>query len=315
MITLSSKELKPILLSICDDNIDYTKRLTTFNFLTKCIENEENFKTIHRLIAEHNPYSESVDAIDLSGTGGSGLNLLNISTASSFVLASMGIPVVKNGGSSITSTSGSSDVLKELGIVPNKSLTHAKWSLYKNNLCFISLSDYNPIIRSLSPFRKSLKKKTKFNTMCPLLNPLKPKRHLMGVTSPEEISLVSSVNDRFKPFMSNYMGINVDEAIPGSKTTIRECPYEFRRNYTTSLESIKGGTPLYNACRIMDLLNGKKDDFYHCVMLTSAIASVSYNYVILFESDIEEHYKSAEEAIDSGKALKLYNTIKEESYV
>ncbi len=122
---------------------------------------------------------------DSCGTGGSGMNTVNISTMVAFVLAELGLPMVKHGNRSISSKCGSADVLESLGVKIDMSPNQAKQCLDETLFCFLFAPKFHPGVGNVMPVRNALKTRTIFNLLGPLSNPAKPEFQLMGVYSPE----------------------------------------------------------------------------------------------------------------------------------
>lgn len=129
--------------------------------------------------------STQYQTADSCGTGGSGMNTVNISTMVAFVLAEIGLPMVKHGNRSISSKCGSADVLEQLGVSIDMNEVDAKNCLDNTNFCFLFAPYYHPGVGNVMPIRKQLKTRTIFNLLGPLINPASPEFQLMGVYSPE----------------------------------------------------------------------------------------------------------------------------------
>lgn len=120
------------------------------------------------------------DAIDLCGTGGDSKNTFNISTTTSFVLASMGHKVIKHGNYGVSSLCGSSNVLEELGFVFTNDIRKLNKQLQETNICFLHAPLFHPTLMKVGPLRKSLGIRTFFNSLGPLVNPVQPKHQVTG---------------------------------------------------------------------------------------------------------------------------------------
>lgn len=129
----------------------------------------------------HNPFD---DALDACGTGGDGANTINVSTTAALVAASMGLKMVKHGNRSVSSKSGSSDLLAALGININMPVAIAEKSLQQTNFAFLFAPTFHAGVKHAMPVRTQLKTRTIFNILGPLANPAKPKQQLLGVYSP-----------------------------------------------------------------------------------------------------------------------------------
>src|SRR5690554_2671894 len=122
--------------------------------------------------------------VDSCGTGGDGSNTMNISTTAALVAASMGLAVAKHGNRSVSSRSGSADVLESLQLSVTQPPTIAAQQLTQFNFCFLFAPHYHPGIRYAMPSRQTLKTRTLFNLLGPLVNPARPDAQVLGVYDP-----------------------------------------------------------------------------------------------------------------------------------
>ena len=123
------------------------------------------------------------DCVDTCGTGGDGMNTLNISTASALLLASMGTKVAKHGNRSASSRVGSADVLEALGVNLNANSEQVKAALQEVGITFLFAPGWHPALKVVAPLRRTLKVRTVFNLLGPLVNPLRPTGQVIGVFS------------------------------------------------------------------------------------------------------------------------------------
>jgi anthranilate phosphoribosyltransferase len=124
---------------------------------------------------------QEYDTIDLCGTGGDGKNTFNISTLASFVTAGAGVMVTKHGNYGVSSISGSSNVMEQLGIRFSKDQDFLKRCLEEANICVLHAPLFHPAMKEVGPLRKELGIKTFFNMLGPMVNPAFPKNQLVGV--------------------------------------------------------------------------------------------------------------------------------------
>src|SRR5207249_754789 len=141
---------------------------------------------------------EEVDGpiVDVCGTGGDGIDLFNVSTAITFVLAAGGATVVKHGNRGVTSRSGSADVLEALGVAIDLEPDDLRECIKRLGCGFVFARTYHPAFRALAEMRLRLarrQQRTIFNLLGPLLNPARPKRQLIGVFSPHLTMLFADV--------------------------------------------------------------------------------------------------------------------------
>ncbi len=136
-------------------------------------------------------YDHSLTPVDTCGTGGDGMNTINISTMVALVAAECGISIVKHGNRSVSSKSGSSDLLQRLGIKLDCSPEVARQCLEKENFCFLFAPFYHSGVKHVMPVRQTLKTRTLFNLIGPLANPASPKIQLMGIYDPALLKTVA----------------------------------------------------------------------------------------------------------------------------
>jgi anthranilate phosphoribosyltransferase len=122
---------------------------------------------------------------DTCGTGGDGMQTVNISTAVALVAAEMGIPIVKHGNRSVSSQCGSADVLEKVGVHLEAAPDVARRCLDETNICFLFAPHYHAGVRHAMPVRRTLATRTIFNLLGPLVNPAAPQFQVMGVYDPE----------------------------------------------------------------------------------------------------------------------------------
>lgn len=128
---------------------------------------------------------------DIVGTGGDGLNTINVSTTSALVAAACGLKVAKHGNRSVSSKSGSSDLLDKMGIKLDMSPAQARRCLDELGVCFLFAPQYHAGVRHAMPVRQALKTRTLFNVLGPLINPARPSFQLMGVYAPELVGPIA----------------------------------------------------------------------------------------------------------------------------
>ncbi|QPK79136.1 anthranilate phosphoribosyltransferase [Corynebacterium lizhenjunii] len=131
--------------------------------------------------------------MDTAGTGGDGANTINITTAASLVAAAGGVKMVKHGNRSVSSKSGSADVLEALNIPLDLDPQRALRQFEASNFTFLFAPAYNPAVAHVQPVRKALGVSTLFNTMGPLLSPARPELQIMGIANPAQGQLIAQV--------------------------------------------------------------------------------------------------------------------------
>lgn len=140
---------------------------------------------------QHNPIEYQTPVIDTCGTGGDGASTFNISTAVAFVSAAAGVRVAKHGNRSASSTVGSADVLEALGVNLAAPLEKLKSALDEVGITFLFAQGWHPAMTAVAPLRQTLKVRTIFNLLGPLVNPLRPTGQVIGVSDGTVLSTVA----------------------------------------------------------------------------------------------------------------------------
>lgn len=250
--------------------------------------------------------------MDTCGTGG-GLSTFNISTATALVAASAGIPVAKHGSRSISSLSGSADVLEALGVNINLTPAGAEKLIEEIGIAFIYAPLFHPVMCKVLPPETELGIKTIFYTIIgPLINPAFAPCHLLGVYRPELLDTVSYVAKELgytnAMFVHGLDGLDeisllgptrINQLKNGEITSFEICPEDFGMKRCT-LEDIKTGTPAENAETITGVFRGeitgpRKD----AIVLNAAGALIVGGKA----ADFEEGIRLARSLIESGTAL------------
>jgi anthranilate phosphoribosyltransferase len=248
---------------------------------------------------------------DCVGTGGDGANTINISTTAAIVAASCGLVIAKHGNRSVSSMSGSADLLAALGVNISMSPECASACLSATNLCFLYAPAYHPGFKYAGPVRKAMGIRTLFNILGPLVNPAYPSIMLLGVYKPELINMMAE-SLRLTGVKRGWVvhGSGLDEIALHDKTQVTEIingqlqektitPEDFGlQRY--SLESIKGGTPQENADIIRTILSGKGTSAHNAAVIINCAALL---YLHNKASSLKSAATMAAEVLSSGKAL------------
>lgn len=254
-------------------------------------------------------------AIDVCGTGGDGSHSLNISTATSLVVAACDIPLAKHGNRAASSKSGAADTLEALGLNLDKAATNAATSIAEIGIAFFFAPNHHPALGPLAPLRKQIGRRTIFNLLGPLCNPAGVKRQLIGVASPALVPIYAEAAAQLD--FEKVMIVSGDEGLdelsisgPSSIALIegnkishsRICPEDIGlRRYPA--DAIQGGDAQYNAAALRRLLQGEESAYREAVLLNSAAALIVAGAVERWEDGVEE----AAEALDKGLANALLN--------
>lgn len=220
---------------------------------------------------------------DCVGTGGDGANTINISTTAAILAAACGLKMAKHGNRSVSSMSGSADLLEALGVNLTMSPEVASECLAKANICFLYAPAYHTGFKHAAPVRKAMAIRTLFNILGPLVNPAKPDIMLLGVYIPELITpiaqalMLTGVKQAWV-----VHGSGLDEIALHGKTLVTEInngelikkevtPADFGLDSYT-LEDIKGGTPEENAEFIKAILAGKGQAAHNSAVIINCAA-------------------------------------------
>jgi anthranilate phosphoribosyltransferase len=247
--------------------------------------------------------------VDTCGTGGDGMNTLNISTASALLLASMGTKVAKHGNKAVSSKCGSGDVLEALKIKIDLEPNDIEKEIDNNNFGFMFAPNYHSAMRFVGPVRKKIGKRTIFNMIGPLSNPALVNRQVVGVFDKSLLNIfaegLKNLNIKFAWIVNSEDGL--DEISPYAKTNVMQLkdgeiseitidPKLLNVN-AEKFENLVGDDANYNANKIIEIFKGKDNDFSKAVCLNTA-AGLIVNEKFLEFSDAYNHSR---EFILSGK--------------
>ncbi len=256
--------------------------------------------------------------VDTCGTGGDSSHTINVSTASAIVTSAAGVPVAKHGNYSITSKSGSADVLKELGVSIDLPPEKVEQSIEQVGIGFMLAPVFHPSMKRVGGPRKELGVRTVFNILGPLTNPANAKAQVIGVfdeslciTMANVLNLLGTkrafvVHGSGLDEISNLDQTTVAELNGGKVETYSLTPEDFGIN-RAAMPDIRGGTPQENAADIVTILKGEKGAKRDIVVMNSAAALVVGEKA----SDLKDGLELAQQTIDNGNALdKLKDFVK-----
>ena len=250
------------------------------------------------------------DLVDTAGTGGDGAGTFNISTAAALVAAAAGAAVAKHGNRAVSSSSGSADVLEALGFELELPAERIERSIDELGFGFLFAPSHHPAMRHAAPVRKELAARTVFNVLGPLTNPAGARAQVVGVYAPELVETIATVLARLgsrRAFVVHGTG-GIDELSPagpnlvcevsGGKVRRREIdPREFGVPRCRPAD-LRGGSPAANADTIRDIFAGAKGAKREAVLLNAGGAIAAGGHA----RDLEDGYRLAAEALDSGAA-------------
>lgn len=250
--------------------------------------------------------------LDTCGTGGTGLNTINISTTSMFVIAAAGAKVAKHGNHGFTRRSGSADLLRHLGADLDASPERLAASLDETGVTFIYARNHHPAMRFVAPVRADLKARTVFNSLGPLTNPAAATRHVLGVYAPELTGkLAHTLAGLGVEHALVVHGDGLDDFTVSGETAVSELrpdgsvehyvitPEDFGLD-RAPLSEIMGGDPADNARLCVEILSGERRGAMRDVVLLSSGAGL---YAGGRAPTFSDGVTLARELIDSGAAL------------
>ncbi|MFC1658248.1 anthranilate phosphoribosyltransferase [Candidatus Omnitrophota bacterium] len=259
--------------------------------------------------------------LDTCGTGGDQKHTFNISTAAAFVAAGAGIAVAKHGNRSVSSKSGSADILEALGVNINMNKEISQQCLDDTGITFLFAQKFHPAMKYVMPARKAMGVRTIFNFLGPLSNPAGATHQLLGVYDSRwahilayalanlgiEHALVVHGLDKMDEITT--MGKTLVYEVKGARVEEDEISYGDFGFPQARLSDLSGGTAEDNAGILMDVLNGKTGAVRDIVVLNAAAAIFTADR----SASIKGGIKLAAESIDSGQALKKLELLKEYS--
>ncbi len=252
------------------------------------------------------------DCVDTCGTGGDGMNTLNISTASALLLASMGVKVAKHGNKAVSSKCGSGDVLEALNIKINLEPKDIEAQINKNNFGFMFAPNYHSAMRFVGPTRKKIGKRTIFNMIGPLSSPALVKRQVVGVFDKKLLNIfanaLNNLDIKFAWIVNSEDGL--DEISPYAKTNVIQLkdnkisevvidPTELNVN-ADKFENLVGDEAKFNAEKMINIFKGEDNDFSKAVCLNAAAGLI----VNETHQNFADAYINAREHILSNKVIK-----------
>lgn len=261
------------------------------------------------------------EVMDNCGTGGDGLKTFNISTTSAFVLAAAGIPVAKHGSRSVSSKTGSADVLEYLGVNINLPPQASQELIAEINIAFLFAPHVHPKTKKIVKVRKELGIPTIFNIIGPLTNPVDLEYQFLGTYQRESLKMLAEVLKnlgRKRAMVINGAGSMDEASLAGENYVVilenGEMREEVIHPHDLGLpvyenEAVRGGTVEENAAILLAVLKGEKGAYRDIVLLNSALGLFTGGKV----ATIQEGVSLAAEIIDSGAALEKLYTLVEKS--
>jgi anthranilate phosphoribosyltransferase len=250
--------------------------------------------------------------VDTCGTGGDASNTINISTAAAIVTASCGVPVAKHGNYAVSSKCGSANVLLELGVNISPLPEEVEGAIESLGFGFMLAPHFHPAMKRVGHIRRELGMRTVFNILGPLTNPAGAKAQVMGVYDPrlcEKLAQVLKVLGSERAMVVHGQGM--DEITNTGETAVSELNGGEVKSYSihpedfgyplVKAEEIAGGTPYENASKLIRVMSGEPSPARDIVAMNSGAAL----YVAGRATSPQEGSKMAEDALDSGRSLRI----------
>jgi len=248
--------------------------------------------------------------VDTCGTGGDDYDTINVSTTSAVVAAGAGIPVAKHGNYSVSSSSGSADVLEELGVSVDAEPPAVEDHIEREGIGFMLAPVFHPAMKAVIGPRKELGMRTIFNVLGPLTNPAGADAQVVGVFDPELVGVLARALAQMDVERAMVVhGSGLDEIAIHGETTVAEVDGEDISEYTLTpadlgleqaeISAVAGGQSEDNAADMRAIVEGEETGPKRDIILANAGAAI---YVAGGADSLEAGVERAREAIDSGAA-------------
>jgi anthranilate phosphoribosyltransferase len=248
--------------------------------------------------------------VDTCGTGGDDYDTINVSTTAAIVAAGAGVPIAKHGNYSVSSSSGSADVLEVAGADVEAEPPAVEAAIEADGIGFMLAPVFHPAMKAVIGPRKELGMRTIFNVLGPLTNPADADAQVLGVYDPDLVPLIARALSHMDVERALVVhGSGLDEIAIHGETTVAEISDGEIEEYTLSpadlgleqydIADVAGGTPEENAEDLRAIVDGSVGGAKRDIILANAGAAI---YVAGVADSIQEGVEHAREAIDSGAA-------------
>ncbi|WP_440764736.1 anthranilate phosphoribosyltransferase [Natronorubrum sp. DTA7] len=256
--------------------------------------------------------------VDTCGTGGDDYDTINVSTTSAIVTAGAGVPVAKHGNYSVSSSSGSADVLEVAGVNVEAEPPAVEDAIERDGIGFMLAPVFHPAMKAVIGPRKELGMRTVFNVLGPLTNPAGADAQVVGVYDPELVPVLADALARMDVDRALVVhGAGTDEIAIHGETVAAEVTGSDVESYTLEpsdlgleqhdIEAISGGSPEANADDMRGIVEGTVTGAKRDVILANAGAAI---YVAGETDSLEAGADAAREAIDSGSAATKFEQLR-----
>jgi anthranilate phosphoribosyltransferase len=248
--------------------------------------------------------------VDTCGTGGDDYDTINVSTTSALVASGAGVPIAKHGNYSVSSSSGSADVLEVAGVTVDAEPRAVEQAIEDSGIGFMLAPVFHPAMKAVIGPRQELGMRTIFNILGPLTNPAGANAQVLGVYDPDLVPLIARALSHMDVEHALVVhGSGLDEIAIHGETTVAEVEGGEVEEYTLTpadlgleqydIDAVAGGSPEENAADLRGIVEGEVTGAKRDIILANAGAAI---YVAGEAASLQEGVESAREAIDSGAA-------------
>ena len=317
---LKKEEIKKVFLSIMNNECSDAEIISFLMTLKTKGESVEEItgaaEVLREMCQKLNLSSDKL--VDTCGTGGDGQNTFNVSTASAIIASAAGVKIAKHGNKSISSKSGSADLLEYAGINIDLSEEQSQKCFEDHGITFMFAPKYHLAMKNVAKVRRSIKTRTIFNVLGPLSNPANAKFQVLGVYDKELVKPIAEVAKQLgvKKALVVHSEEGLDEISCEKDTFVAELdngqikeyrinPKDFGLN-PCSLDSLKVKNVEESYKIFLEMLENKNIEAVNIICLNAGAAI----YVSGIKSSLKESILYAKEIIESGEGLKKFNAIK-----
>src|SRR6056297_2813211 len=256
--------------------------------------------------------------VDTCGTGGDDYNTINVSTTSAIVAAGAGVPVAKHGNYSVSSNSGSADVLEEVGVDVEAEPPAVERAIEDDGIGFMLAPVFHPAMKAVIGPRKELGMRTVFNVLGPLTNPAGADAQVVGVYDPDLVPVLARSLAKMEVERALVVhGADMDEITVHDETTVAEVRGDDIEEYTLApadlgldrhdVSAVAGGTPEENAEDLRGIVEGEVTGAKRDIILANAGAAI---YVAGEADSLADGTERAAKAIDDGGAADQFEELR-----
>ncbi|WP_338729470.1 anthranilate phosphoribosyltransferase [Haladaptatus sp. DJG-WS-42] len=257
--------------------------------------------------------------VDTCGTGGDDYNTINVSTTSAVVASGAGVAIAKHGNYSVSSSSGSADVLETLGVNVEAEPADVEKAIEENGIGFMLAPVFHPAMKAVIGPRRELGMRTIFNVLGPLTNPAGADAQVIGVYDPDLVPVIARALSRMNVERALVVhGSGLDEIAIHGETVVAEVTGTDIEEYTLTpaalgldshpIEAVAGGTPEANAEDFEAIVSGELTGAKRDIILANAGAAI---YIAGAAETLKDGVALARESIDSGAALEKLNVLRQ----